>query len=181
LPFSNGSLELGVSGLHGGVGNGNPSFQNAMLNMVAFDLNYVKNLDPFLVTIKGQANIVNVSRQDYHYQPPLDTTQKYSFTNHSTSAYGQFAIRPVQSQSEFIKRLEFAFRYGNYVTPAMSVWGSKATQTDIGINYWINWRTVLHLTYEILDTNNSSANAQAGGNTTSNTNYALHVQFSIQL
>lgn len=178
LPFSNNSLEIGVSGMHGGVANGDTRFQNAKVDMFAFDFNFVKNFNPFQINIKSQYNVVNVSRQNY--QTPQDTTQFYTFSNRSTSGYGQFSIRPVESQSEFIKRIELAVRYGNSTTPANSAWGSNTTQTDYGINYWINWRTVLRLTYEILD-NKSTANEAIGGNLAGTKSYAFHAQFSIQL
>ncbi len=178
LPLSNSSLEVGVSGMHGGVANGDARFQNAITDMVAFDLNYVKIFMPFQVNVKSQYNLVNVNHQNY--TTPSDSSKLYSFNNHSTSAYGQFSIRTMESQSELLKKIELAFRYGNYTTPANSAWGSKSTQTDFGINYWINWRTVVRLTYEIIDTK-STADVAIGGNPADTKNYAFHAQFSIQL
>ena len=178
LPFSNSSLEVGISGLHGGVANADPKFQNAITDMYAFDFNYVKNINAFQVNIKSQYNIINVNNQNYPI--PSDTTNTYTFSNHSTSGYGQLSIRKVESESEFLKKVELAFRYGNYTSPANSEWGSKTTQIDYGINYWINWRTVLRCTYEIID-NISTADSNIGGNPANTKKYAFHVQFSIQL
>jgi hypothetical protein len=178
LPLSNNSLEIGLSGMTGDVANGDPQYQGTRANFYAFDLNYVKNLSPFQVNVKSQYNIADVGNRSY--KNPQDTTQSYTFNNHSTSGYGQISIRPIESQSQFIKGLEFAFRYGAYNTPANSAWGSNTTQIDYGINYWINWRTVIRLTYEILDSKNTSS-AQVASVPDETKNYAFHIQFSIQL
>ena len=178
LPLSNNSLEVGVSALHGGVYNGNPQHQNAVTDMMAFDFNFVNNLSPFQVNIKSQYNIINVNDQTYKTAED-STAVSYTFTNHSTSGYGQISIRPIESQSNFLKRVELAYRYGNYITPSNSLWGSNSTQVDYSINYWINWRTVVRLTYEILDQKNTS-NTLLGPYPDIKTN-ALHIQFSIQL
>lgn len=178
LPFSDGSLEIGISGMTGGVANGNAQFNNAKATFYAFDFNYVKNYDPLQINIKSQYNVADVSNQNY--VNPSDSTNIYTFTNHSTSGYGQLSIRPIGSQSTFIKNLEFAFRYGNYTTPSNSTWGSKTKQIDYGINYWINWKTVIRVTYEILDSN-SSVNPSLI-NVLDNTKVsAFHLQFSTQL
>jgi hypothetical protein len=178
LPFSNNSLEIGVSGMTGGVANGQQQYLNTTANLYAFDFNYVQNYFPFQVNVKSQYNVVNVGSQNY--VNPQDTTQRYTFTNHSTSGYGQFSIRPVGSANNFVKDLEFAFRYGNYNTPANSTWGSNTTQIDYGINYWINWRTVLRVTYEIIDSKGTHDPSLVSLPDRTKTN-ALHFQFSIQL
>ncbi len=178
LPFSNNSLEIGVSGMTGGVANGSPQYQGARADLFAFDFNYVKNFSPIQVNIKSQYNVINVTSQNF--KNPQDTTAQYSFTNHSTSGYGQLSLRPVGSESELLKKLEVAFRYGTYNTPANSTWGSNTSQIDYGINYWINWRTVVRLTYEILDSKNTVDPALISAPSEIKT-YAFHVQFSIQL
>jgi hypothetical protein len=57
LPLSNNSLEIGVSGMTGGLANGDVQFQNPRLSMYAFDLNYVKNIQGLQVNVKG--NIIS--------------------------------------------------------------------------------------------------------------------------
>lgn len=178
LPLSDNSLEVGISGMTGDVANGNPSYQGARATFTAFDLNYVKNLLPVQINIKGQYNIADVSGQNF--VNPVDQTKTYTFNNHSTAGYGQFSLRPIESQSNFIKNLEFAFRYGNYNTPSNSTWGSNTTQVDYGVNYWINWRTVLRFTYELLDSKNTSDPTLISLPDETKT-YALHFQFCIQL
>jgi hypothetical protein len=178
LPLSDNSLEIGVSGLSGGVDNGQNLYGSTKAMLYAFDLNYVKNVSPFQLNVKSQYNIQNVGGQNY--VNPQDSSKRYTFNNHSTSAYGQFSIRPIGAEHEFIKNLELAIRYGNYNTPANSTWGANTTQLDYGINYWINWRTVVRLTYEILDSK-STVNPVLITGPSETKNYAFHIQFSVQL
>ena len=91
LPFSNSSLEIGVSGMFGKVGDQGAVAQNATGNLYAFDLNYVKNFSPFLINVKSQYNIQNIS--SVNFISPVDSTQTYSFTNHTTSFFAQCSIR----------------------------------------------------------------------------------------
>ncbi len=177
LPFSNSSLELGVSGMFGKVGDVGSAFNNAMGNMYAFDLNFVKKVNPILVNIKAQYNIADISKEGY--VSPLDSTQTYTFNNHTTAGFAQCALRPVIG-SNFLKSLELAGRYTSYNTPANSTMGSDQHSVSIGLNYWLSWRTVFKITYESVKGNSTASkllNAYTG-TTTSNTFYA---QFSIQL
>ncbi len=169
LPFSDNSLEIGVSGMTGGVDNAQNKFGNATANLYAFDLNYVKNYFPFQFNVKSQYNVIDVAN--------VDPGAGFNFNNHSTSGYGQFSLRPVGAESTFVKNLELAFRYGTYNTPANSTWGSNTTQIDYGINYWINWRTVFRVTYELLDNKSTTDPLTTDGFKTN----ALHIQFSVQL
>ncbi len=179
LPFSNNSLEIGVSGMTGGVSNGNTTYQDVRADLYAFDFNFVKNVSPVQINIKSQYNVVNVGTATY--VNPLDPAKSYTFNNSSTSGYGQFSLRPVESQIEFIKNLEFAFRYGQHNTPKNSTWGANTTQTDFGINYWINWRTVLRVTYEILDSKSTVDQTLFTSPVPDVKTQAFHIQFSIQL
>src|SRR5664279_5466983 len=61
LPISNSSLEIGVSGMFGTVGDAGSPYENAKSQSYAADLNYVKLFNPILVNIKGQYNYTFVS------------------------------------------------------------------------------------------------------------------------
>lgn len=177
LPFSNSSLELGVSGMFGKVGDQGSPEQNATGNFYAFDLNYVKSFNPVLLNIKAQYNIEDISSENYI--SPLDSTQTYSFTNHTTAGFVQGSLRPIDANN-FLKDFEIAARYTSYNTPANSTFGANQESFAVGLDYWFSWRSVLKLTYETY-TGNSTASQALGafsGKTTTNT---LYVQFSIQL
>jgi hypothetical protein len=177
LPLSNSALEIGFSALTGKVGDAGSTHANASTNMYAFDLNYIQPIKPFSVNIKAQYNIMNIDRQNYIN--PSDSTQTYSYNNHSTSGFAQISVRPAFLDNA-LKNFELAYRYGNYTTPAMSAWGSSADQSTIGLAYWINWRTVLKISHEIINTNSTVNTAifPDGGISKSNSWY---IQFSIQL
>ncbi|HEY8661085.1 MAG TPA: hypothetical protein VIL78_18780 [Hanamia sp.] len=179
LPFANSSLELGASVMTGKVGDAGGKFANANANLFALDLNLVENLTPFQLNIKGQYSEAKIDNAEY--TDPNDPNTTYTFDNHTKTGYIMAALRPMFSPNKVVKNFEVAARYGNYTTPANSLWGTKDNSLSVGLNYWINWRTVARFSYEaIKGTNTVSANL--GGNpgevTKSNSAY---LQFCIEL
>jgi hypothetical protein len=177
LPFSNSSLDIGISGLYGNVADAGSNYVNANATMYAADLNYVKTFSPFLVNVKGQYNWEKVNSQQY--SKPTDSTA-YNFDNTTHSAFAQISIRPVSVESKLLKDLELAFRYVNYQSPANSLWGQNYHEIDIGLDYWLTWRTVLKFTYSTSHAA-STANVSAGGTAGTTDVNSIHLQFSIQL
>src|SRR5665213_3395397 len=159
LPFSNSSLEIGVSGLYGGVADAGTNYNNANTSMYGADLSFVKNVAPFLINLKGQLSMIKVNSQNYI--KPTDSSA-YTFNNKTTSAFAQISIRPVTVTNKVLKNLELAFRYVNYSTPGNSLWGQNYDEEDIGLDYWLTWRTVVKLTYAKTHSV-STANIAAGG------------------
>lgn len=153
LPFANSSLELGVSGLYGKVADAaNTSQTSASSMMYAFDLNYVQKLGPLLVNAKGQYNQVNIS--SVNYLNPSDSSS-YTFTNNSSSYFGQLSLRPVTAPG-ILKNFEVAGRYVNYTTPASSAWGAITNEYDVALDYWLTWRSVFKLVYESREVKNNT-------------------------
>lgn len=178
LPFSNSSLELGVSGLSGKVGDASSNFESIRANMYAFDLNFVENIKPFQINIKGQYNIINIGRADY--VNPKDSSV-YSFNNHTTSGYIQASLRPSFSDNKVVKNFELAARYGNFISPTNSLGGTKQNGWAVGLDYWLSWRTVLKFTYEAIKTiNNSRINIDVPVGFVNQSN-SMYLQFAIQL
>ena len=177
LPLSNSSLEMGISGMYGKIGSPETAFQNATGKSYAFDLNYVKTFAPILLNFKAQYNIQNISNENY--VSPLDSTQTYSFNNHTTSLFTQCSIRPTGANN-FLRDCELAGRYSMYNTPANSTSGSNQHSFAIGLNYWLSWRSVFKLTYDIYTGNSTASKALNAYTGTTKTN-ALYLQFSIQL
>jgi hypothetical protein len=186
LPFSNSSLEVGVSGLYGAVAtpagatftSTNPSSTaGPTVSMYALDLDFVHNYNPIQINIKAQYSATMVSSMNY-----TDTlTPSLSFTNTITDMFGQLSIRPSKSNNKIIKNLELAYRYVNYVTPKNSAWGQNYTESDIALDYWVSWRTVLKVGYEMIKQNGTSVDNTEGfvNNTTTNTNNLI-IQFSTE-
>jgi len=177
LPFSNSSLELGVSGMFGKVGNQLGPLQNSMGRLYAFDLNYVKNITPILLNIKSQYNIQNID--NVSYINPADLSS-YTFNNHTTSFFAQCAIRPIGA-SGFMKNLELAGRYTSYNLPSNSTFGVNQHTITVGLNYWINWRTVFKITYETYSGTNTASKALAPDAPDATKSNTLFVHFAIQL
>jgi len=177
LPFSNSSLEIGLSGMFGKVGDQGTNVQNRTGNLYAMDLNYVKNFSPILINIKSQYNLQEIEKADYI--SPVDSTQTYTFTNQTTAFFAQCSIRPVGLKN-FLKNFELAGRYTTYNTPANSTYGMNQHSTTIGLAYWITWRTVFKISYDAYtgtSTGSKSLNAYSGITKTN----TLYLQFSIQL
>ncbi len=181
LPFSNSSLELGVSGLTGKVGDQASSFQNVTANMYAFDMNLVENIQPFQLNVKGQYNIMNLTQANFidPSDPTGNTT--YTYSNHTTAGFIQAALRPSLSNNNVAKNFELAARYGNFTTPANSMWGSKSNGLTLGLDYWITWRTVVKFTYEAIKSTNTSAINLGGKPGAINQSNSMYLQTSIQL
>ncbi|MBA3828600.1 MAG: hypothetical protein H0X33_06660 [Taibaiella sp.] len=181
LPFSNSSLEIGVSGLYGSLATPTGStatYNNPLTSIYGFDLNFVKNLSPIQINIKGQYNISNVNSQ--RYISPADTTQSYTFTNTTNAAFGQVSIRPTQSKNKVLKNVELAFRYVSYTTPNNSTWGQKYSEQDYGLDYWLSWRTVLKFTYENIKSDGTSS-VDLSGAQGSTSIHRMILQFSTGL
>jgi len=178
LPFSNSSLELGFSVMTGKVGDAGSNTENVKANLYALDLSLVENIKPFQLNIKGQYSITDINHADY--LNPADSSN-YSFDNHTTTGYIMAALRPMFIANKILKNFELAARFGNYTTPANSLRGTKDNSFAVGLDYWVNWRTVVKFSYEaIKGTNTISANlgGTPGAVTQSN---SMYLQFSIQL
>lgn len=174
LPFPNSSLEIGVSGMFGNVGDASSPYSSAKSNNYAFDLNYVKLFSPILVNLKGQYNYTDVTKQQY-VKP--DDSSLYSFDNKVTSYFAQLSLRPTGSSSHFVKNLEAAFRIGNYTTPNQSLWGQKSDYVEAALMYWFSWRTVLKMGYHSNNINSRTIDDQ----TTTTKSDSYFIQFAIQL
>ena len=156
LPFSNSSLEVGVSYRNGNVGDKNSINKNVGSQMYALDLIYVKQLDFIkgMFDVKAQWNKVNVDKAEYI--DPNDPTGNtlYTFENKRSSFFTQGAYRPSMSQSKFLKKTEVVFRYAGFTPPDGAKDLVKIKQYTYGINYWFNWRTALKAAYQSQKENN---------------------------
>jgi len=177
LPFSNSSLELGVSGMYGNVGDPkNPNQKTATSSMFALDLNFVHKVGPIQANIKGQLNQINIS--SVNYINPSDSTL-YTFNNSSTSFFGQLSLRPISAPG-ILKNFEIAGRFVNYITPAQSSWGSITNEYNLALDYWLSWRSVIKLVYEQREIKNNTPVKLGGapGDWTRINN--LIIQYSVQ-
>jgi hypothetical protein len=148
FPFTNSSLEIGVSAMIGRVGERDTEYSKVASQLYSADLTYVKNLTfmKSVIDIKGQASWVNVD--DALYANPEDPTEIYDFENKSQTYFAQFSIRPAFINTKVIENMEFAVRYSSLKTPEDAPWETDEDRWDFTLNYWLNWRTVLKFTYQ---------------------------------
>lgn len=175
LPFSNSSLELGFSGLYGKVGDPGTDYSQAKTFMYALDLDYVHTFQPFLVHVLGQYNYIHVDHETY-----TDTTaqaQSYAFTNTTRTGFAQISVRPSGLNTPVVKNLELAYRYGTFDTPTGSYWGGHQESQEVGLDYWVNWRTVLKVGYSAISGPVYALKTRGAFNTS----HSMYLQFSVQL
>jgi hypothetical protein len=152
FPFSNSSLELGFSVLNGAVGNQESDYEDVRTSMYAVDLSFVRNVNflKSMIDIKGQYNLVQTD--DANYDDPEGVLgDQYTYDNESSAYYGQLSIRPSMSGNDFLRKLELVGRYSALESPEGALWEQNPTQTAVGLNYWIDWRTVIKIGYQTTD------------------------------
>ncbi len=182
LPLSNSSLELGFSYLYGSMAKpAGASFTNInatdtkgpSVSMMAADLNFVHNVNPVQINIKAQYSATMVSDEKYFDSTAL---AQYTFTNTTSTLFGQLSLRPSKSNNKILKNLELAMRYVDYTAPKNSGFGQSYNEMDVCLDYWLSWRTVLKLGYENIKSDGYSFGASTGSATTNN----LIIQFSTE-
>ncbi len=149
LPFSNSSLEIGVSAQHSKLGDYKSAYQNVAANYVGADLCYNKDIDAIKGTIVFRSQYANQKIDNVNYAVPGDTTgNKYTFNNKATAYFGQLSYRPTQTTNKFLRKVELAARYGVLDNPKGSKWGADKKQFALALDYWIAWNAVIKFAYE---------------------------------
>ena len=188
LPLSNSSLEIGVSGLYGNVATQQDTFfttanptatKGPMVNMYAVDFNFVRIVNPVQINIKAQYSAEMISGA-YYIDPT--TNIPYTFTNNTSTYFGQLSVRPSKSKSKILRNCEVAFRYVNYTSPKQSTWGMNYNEVDLSLDYWLSWRTVLKIGYENIKSDGTTSQFKSSGLDGSSTGInRLIIQFATEL
>jgi hypothetical protein len=150
LPFLNSSFELGASFQSAKVGDAGSQYENVKALLYAFDFNYVKQLDFLKGTIdaKAQWNFVNVDKANYINHDDSTGKTLYTYDNKRDVYYAQLAYRPTMLQNKVMKKFEAVIRYSALNLPANAKDNKDVTQVIYGLNYWVNWRTVVKVAYK---------------------------------
>jgi len=82
-----------------------------------------------------------------YFTSPTDT-EGYTFDNSSNTYYAQLAYRPT-SVTGFVKNLELVGRYASL--DFAETLGTDQNRFTLGLNYWLNWNSVVKLAYENID------------------------------
>jgi len=144
LPFSNSALEIGISGLTGIVGPDNTPQYNVRGNLLAADISIIKSIPmlPVIIDVKGEFDYFAVDETSYPTDEPGEM-----FKNTSWHYFVQLGLRPTISKGGFINNLELALRYAQLEHAHHSPWSDEADEIAIGLNYWLDWRTVFKLSF----------------------------------
>jgi hypothetical protein len=175
FPFTNSSLEVAGSFYSGTVGSAKDVlYENVGASLYALDLSYVKMISGIkgIVDIRSQYNYSSVDDATYfELEEGATEPEAYTFENVSKAYYAQFSYRPTMSGSDFIKNLEFVTRYSELNTPEAAEWEQESTQMTYGINYWLSWRALLKMSYQV--TNSEGGHGAPAGKVTTN-GFFLH-------
>jgi len=155
LPFSNSSLELGLSFLQKSkTGDLHSPFNNVGANWMACDLSYYHYLLPLKSTVRvyGEYKTMKVDQARY----PFDSQEVFN-NNKSSAWYLQGSLRPTTFDNQYLNNIELAVRYSSFTTPEMAPWGNAMMnsagntihQMAYGINYWLAWDCLLKFTYQV--------------------------------
>ena len=163
FPFSDSSLEFGISGMYGKVGAKDTDMKDVAALHYALDISYVKTLSSMssVLDMKGQYSGVNVDDANYPFHENPDDL--ITFDNNSSTWFAQLSLRPALVENNFVRRLEFAGRYSALKTPEGSEWETDQTQVDLGINYWIDWRTLFKVSYRISNSKEDGTTEEPDG------------------
>lgn len=147
FPMSNSALELGFSGQYGKVGAKDSKYEDVAALLYGFDFSYVRSLSGIssVLDIKGQYAVSDVDEAEY--PEPDEPGEMHTFGNKSTTWFAQLSLRPAFVENKFFQNLEIAGRYSSLKTPEGAPWEVDQKQWEIGLNYWLDWRTLFKFTY----------------------------------
>lgn len=174
LPFENSVLELGLSTQYtSGIGDRDTEFEDVASLSYSVDLSVVKNS---ITGIKGNIDLkAQWNRQDLdEFHLMLPDGDEIAVDQENDAYYVQLAYRPALSESNFLGDLEFVGRYSAIdltepieheeegMPPETSEeeeghghFEGDRTQWAFGVNYWITWRSVIKVSYQLTDNEDS--------------------------
>ena len=174
FPMSNSALEIGLSGLYGKGGDKDSKHEDITTFLYAVDMSYVRNLPGIssVLDIKAQYSVADVEKAEY--PEPEEPGEFHTFDNSSTTWFAQLSLRPAFVENKFIQNLEIAGRYSSLRTPEGAPWEVDQKQWEIGLNYWLDWRTLFKFSYRTI-----SGEAGGHGGGTDNGSDAFFIHWAI--
>jgi hypothetical protein len=149
LPLSNASLEVGFSLQHksktGDIGTPD---ENVSLDMQAVDLNYYTSIQFLRSTLRvnGEFRHQKVGNNAVYTKPD---GSDFSFSNSPSCYYATGSIRPSLLENKFLRNIEVAVRTSYFKRPVDAPWGgSNISSTEVAVDYWLNWNSLVKLSYQ---------------------------------
>lgn len=152
LPFSNSTLELGVSGQYTPhTGNAGSLLENVSNTTYAAYINYYHIFNPLMIRLQGQYEYSQTEGYNLYTNTSDTAILVPTFTNQMSGWFGGLTFRLSGSSNTFVSNLELAGRFGQLTLPKGVAWGSThpENQTTICLTYWFTWKTPLNLVYDI--------------------------------
>jgi hypothetical protein len=151
LPFSNSSLEIGISGQYKQkTGNAGTPLENISNTTFAAYLNYYHVFNPLMIRVQGQYEYSNTQGYNLYTNSSDTSVLVPKFNNQLTGWFGGVTFRLSGSRKTFISNLELGGRLSQLTPPQNAPWGGNPTnQTTICLTYWFTWKTPLNLAYDI--------------------------------
>ncbi len=150
LPFSNSTLEIGVSGQYTPkTGDAGTPFESISSTSAAAYLNYYHLFNPVMIRVQGQYEYTQTKNFDL-YKPLTDTLLFPHFNNQISGWYLGATICVNGAKNTILSSLELGGRIGQLVTPVNALWGANpVNQTTICLTYWFTWKTPINIAYDI--------------------------------
>jgi len=151
LPFSNSSLEIGVSGQYTPkTGAAYTAFENISSMSFAAHLNYYHVFSPIMLRLQGQYEYTKTDNFNL-YTNSSDTALLFpKFDNVQSGWYAGLTLRLSGASSPFLSNLELGGRLSQLTLPAEALWGGKPMiQATICLTYWFTWKTPLNISYDV--------------------------------
>ncbi len=149
LPFSNSSLEIGVSGQYAPTtGDAGTPYEKINNTTMAAYLNYYHTFNPLMIRLQGQYEYTNTSNTKANASDTVNLLP--NFTNTMTGWYAGVTFRLSGSSNRFLSNLELGARLGQLKVPTDAPWGAQPlNQTTICLTYWYTWKTPINVAYDI--------------------------------
>jgi len=160
LPFSNSSLELGVSGQYTPTtGDAGSPFENISNSTFAGYINYYHTFNPLMVRLQGQYEYTQT--KSFSLDSTATTPYVASFKNQMSGWYAGITLRLSGSDSRFLSNLEMGGRLGQLTYPKDALWGAANpwNQTTVCLTYWYTWKTPINIAYDIISQSGSPTQA----------------------
>lgn len=151
LPFSNSTLEIGVSGQYAPkTGDAGTTFENINSTSLAAYINYYHVFNPIMIRVQGQYEYTQTENFSLYTDITQATLLFPQFNNQISGWYCGATLRASGSQSVFLSNLEIGGRLGTLTPPKNALWGGNQTsQATVCLTYWFTWKTPINIAYDV--------------------------------